>query len=220
MGDARETAPCFQREENSPPRRKQRAADRRARLRRVQSSLPQAIREGRLRQDLYYRLNVYTVELPPLGDRLEDLPLLIEHFIREFNREHKKSVQGLGHDCLDALQAHAWPGNVRELRNVVQRAVIKCHSPMLSAGDLPQDAAVQRGPRQEFTILLGSSICEVERELIVRTLTYAGGNKKRASDILAMSRRNLYNRLERYEVREANSHLNEHSYRNGRDGRS
>jgi transcriptional regulator with PAS, ATPase and Fis domain len=182
-------------------------------------SLHQAISEGRLREDLYYRLNVYTVELPPLRDRLEDLPLLVAHFIQEFNREHKKRVQGMGQDCLDALRAHAWPGNVRELRNVVQRAVIKCHSLMLSAGDLPQEAAVHRGPKKEFTILLGSSICEVERELIVRTLAYAGGNKKRASDILGMSRRNLYNRLQGYEQCEANWHSNGHVYGNGRNGK-
>jgi two-component system, NtrC family, response regulator HydG len=181
-------------------------------------SLPQAIREGRLREDLYYRLNVYTVELPPLRDRLEDLPLLAEHFIREFNREHKKTVQGMGQDCLDALRAHAWPGNVRELRNVVQRAVIRCHSPRLSAGDLPAEAAVRRSPNAHFTILLGSSIYEVERELIVRTLAYAGGNKKRASDILGMSRRNLYNRLERHIEHETNGHSNGRPHRNGRNG--
>ncbi len=100
--------------------------------------LNQAIRDGRLRQDLFYRLNVYTVELPPLRDRLEDLPLLVEHFIEEFNREHNKSVQGLGQDCLDVLRAQPWRGNVRELRNVIQRAVIKCRSSMLSAADLPR----------------------------------------------------------------------------------
>jgi transcriptional regulator with PAS, ATPase and Fis domain len=184
-------------------------------------SLPQAIREGRLRGDLYYRLNVYTVELPPLRDRLEDLPLLVARFVREFNREHSKSVEGMGQDCLDALRVHKWPGNVRELRNIIQRAVIRCQSPMLSAGDLPLEPVALRSQEEaQFMVQLGSSVYEVERELIVRTLAYARGDKKRASDILGMSRRNLYNRLHRYEVSEANSHLNGHSYHNGRDGTS
>ena len=184
-------------------------------------SLRQAIRVGRLREDLYYRLNVYIVELPPLRDRLEDLPLLVAHFLREFNREHNKRVEGMGQDCLDALRAHRWPGNVRELRNVIQRAVIRCQSPMLSVRDLPLEPVVLPShDGAQFMLQLGASVYEVERKLIVRTLAYAGGNKKRASDILGMSRRNLYNRLHRYEVREGNSHLNGHSYRNGRDGRS
>src|SRR5262249_43298587 len=154
-------------------------------------------------------------------DRLEDLPLLVAHFLREFNREHNKSVEGMGQDCLDALRAHRWPGNVRELRNVIQRAVIRCQSPMLSVRDLPLEPVVLPShDRAQFMVQLGASVYEVERELIVRTLAYAGGNKKRASDILGMSRRNLYNRLHRYEVREGNSHLNGYSYRNGRDGRS
>lgn len=182
-------------------------------------SLRQAIREGRLREDLYYRLNVYTVELPPLRDRLEDLALLVGHFIQEFNREHKKRVQGMGQDCLDALRAHAWPGNVRELRNVIQRAVIRCHSPMLSAEDLPADS-VPRCSEARFTVQLGFSVYDVERELIVRTIAYAGGNKTRASDILGMSRRNLYNRLNGYAARDQNGHLNGHVYRNGRNGGS
>jgi transcriptional regulator with PAS, ATPase and Fis domain len=183
-------------------------------------SLRQAIREGRLREDLYYRLSVYTVELPPLRDRLEDLPLLVEHFIREFNREHKKRVQGMGQDCLDALRAHAWPGNVRELRNVVQRAVIRCPSPMLSARDLPMESVPSHSAEAQFMVRVGSAMCDVERELIFRTLAFAGGNKVRASDLLGMSRRNLYNRLQRYELRETNGHLNGHPYRNGRNGSS
>lgn len=184
-------------------------------------SLTQAIREGRLRADLYYRLNVYTIELPPLRDRLEDLPLLVAHFIREFNREHSKRIEGMGQDCFDALRAHRWPGNVRELRNIVQRAVIRCQSPMLSAEDLPLEPVALRGQAEaHFLVQLGSSVYEVERELIVRTLAYAGGNKKRASDILGMSRRNLYNRLNGYAAHDQNGHLNGHVYRNGRNGGS
>lgn len=184
-------------------------------------SLAEAIREGRLRADLYYRLNVYTVELPALRDRLEDLPLLVAHFVREFNREHSKSVEGMGQDCFDTLRAHKWPGNVRELRNVIQRAVIRCQSPMLSAGDLPLEPVPLRGQEEaHFMVQLGSSVYEVERELIVRTLAFAGGNKTRASNILGMSRRNLYNRLQGYNGHETNGHFNGGPHRNGRNSRT
>ena len=183
-------------------------------------SLHQAIREGRLREDLYYRLNVYTVELPPLRDRLEDLPLLVEHFIQEFNREHNKKVQGMGQDCLDTLRAHTWPGNVRELRNVVQRAVIKCHSSLLAAGDLPAESASRRGPEAYFPVRVGSSLEQVENELIVRTLAFVGGNKTRAAEILGVGRRSIYNLLGRFNGNGANGHSSARSYRNGRNGLS
>ena len=107
--------------------------------------LQRAIREGRLREDLYYRLSVFPIELPPLRDRLDDVPLLAEEFIRAFNREHGKAVQGIAPDCLDALNAHHWPGNVRELRNAIERAVIVSRSPMLSVGDLVERAFLSTG---------------------------------------------------------------------------
>lgn len=181
-------------------------------------SLAQAICEGRFREDLFYRLNVFHVELPPLRHRLDDLPPLVENFIEEFNREHRKSVQGLEQDFLDALRAHTWPGNIRELRNVIQRAVIVCRSPMLSLRDLPLELASRRGPEVSFTVHLGSSGHEVERELLVRTVAYANGNKARAADILGMSRGTLYNRLKRYGLPETNGHVNGRSYRDGRNG--
>jgi two-component system response regulator HydG len=183
-------------------------------------SLNQAIHDGRLRKDLYYRLNFFTVELPALRDRLDDLAPLVKHFIEHFNREHNKRVQGIGQDCLDALRAHAWPGNVRELRNVVQRAVIKCCSCMLSAGDLPQQAASRWSPDAYFRVRVGSSLKEVENELIVRTLASVGGNKTRAAEILGVGRRSIYNLLDRYHGHQANGHPNERSYRNGRNGLS
>jgi len=107
--------------------------------------LERAIREGRLRADLYYRLCVFPIELPPLRDRLDDVPLLAEEFIRAFNLEHRKAVQGIASDCLDALNAHHWPGNVRELRNTIERAVIVSKAPMLSVGDLSTTLASQPG---------------------------------------------------------------------------
>jgi two-component system response regulator HydG len=184
-------------------------------------SLGQAIHDGRLRADLYYRLNVYTIHLPPLRDRLEDLPLLVEHFIRTFDCEYGKSVEGMSQDCLDTLRIHRWPGNVRELRNVIQRAVIRCHSRTLSAEDLPlEPIPLLDQAEAQFVVQLGSSVYEVERELIVRTLAFAGGNKTRASNILGMSRRNLYNRLERYDEREINGDANRYPYTNRRNGTS
>jgi DNA-binding NtrC family response regulator len=157
-------------------------------------------------------------ELSPLRHRLDDLPPLAEHFIEEFNREHRKSVQGLEQDFLDALRAHTWPGNIRELRNVIQRAVIVCRSPMLSLRDLPLELASRHGLESSFTVRLGSSGSEVERELLFRTVEYVRGNKARAADILGMSRGTLYNRLKRYGLPETNGHVNGRVYRNGRNG--
>ncbi len=141
-------------------------------------SLRQAIRDGKLRHDLYYRLNVYTVELPPLRERLDDLPLLVTHFIDNFNREHNKNVEGVGQDCLDALRAHNWPGNVRELRNVIQRAFIRCQSGILSVTDLPLESVPNPGQETQFVVRLGSTLHEVERALIVRTIDHAGETRR------------------------------------------
>jgi transcriptional regulator with PAS, ATPase and Fis domain len=180
--------------------------------------LQRAIREGRLRADLYYRLNVVSLELPPLRDRIEDVLLLAKEFVRTFNREHRKAVEGIAPDCLEALKAHSWPGNVRELRNAIERAVIMSKSPMLSIRDLPKELSSQPGPRLGFTVRLGSTLEEVENELIARTILFAGGNKSRAAQILGVGRRTLYKQPERYSVHETNGHSNGRTHRNGRNG--
>ena len=175
-----------------------------------------AIREGRLREDLYFRLSVLSIELPPLRERIEDVPLLAAEFLRQFNREHRKAVQGIDEDCLISLKAYSWPGNIRELRNAIERAVILCRSSMLSSGDLPIDladqAAIGRDP--DFTIRLGASLKEVEAELIFRTLASVGGNKTRAARILGVARRSLYNLLERHEGYAATGGPNDKRTRN------
>ena len=163
-------------------------------------SLTEAIRDGLLREDLYYRLGVFKIELPPLRDRLDDLPLLTDHFIKEFGGKLKKPVQGVSEEFLEALRAHPWRGNVRELRNVMYYAAITCASNIISTEDLPHEFVPPCGPETEFMVRLGSSVGEVERELIVRTLAFAGGNKRRASNILRISRRSLYHRLDRYKA--------------------
>ena len=181
-------------------------------------SIPQAIREGRFREDLFYRLKVLSIELPPLRDRIDDVPLLVDDYIQYFNRKINRNVAGADEDFMGALMAYAWPGNIRELRNVIERAMVVCSSPMLSVRDLPAEVASRRGPETSFTVRLGSSGSEVERELLFRTVEYVKGNKARAADILGMSRGTLYNRLRRYGLPETNGHVNGRSYRNGRNG--
>lgn len=102
-------------------------------------SLERAIKEGRLREDLFYRLNVLSIELPPLRERIEDVPLLVEHFIREFRECERKHVEGIDDEFLGALMAHRWPGNIRQLRNVIERAIIMSQSRKLSLRDLPRE---------------------------------------------------------------------------------
>jgi two-component system, NtrC family, response regulator HydG len=167
-------------------------------------SLPEAIRCGRLRADLFYRLNVFVIRLPPLRDRTGDIALLTEHFIDEYRREYGKNVTGADREFLEALEAHAWPGNVRELRNVIHRAVALSNRRTLSARDLPRELAWRRGPASSFVVRLGSSGEEVERELLLRTVAYTNGNKARAANIIGVSRGTLYNRLRRYHRAEQN----------------
>ena len=179
--------------------------------------LLRAIREGRLREDLYFRLSVLCIELPPLRDRIEDVPLLAAEFLRQFNREHRRAIQGIDEDCLKSLEAYSWPGNIRELRNVIERAVILCRSSMLSYGDLPVDLADQAivATLPNFTIRIGASLREVEAELTSRTLASVGGNKTRAARILGVARRSIYNLLERQSGHASTGNLSRGILRNG-----
>jgi DNA-binding NtrC family response regulator len=161
--------------------------------------LERAMHSANLREDLYYRLNVFTIEMPPLCQRIEDLPLLIESFLQHFAELNHKQINGVDEECLAALKSHPWPGNVRQLRNVIERASVLCRGPLISIGDLPTEFKSD-GQKAVgfFQIRLGTSLDDVERELISRTLEFAGGNKTRAADILGITAKTLYNRLERY----------------------
>ncbi len=165
--------------------------------------LPDALREGRLREDLYYRLAVFTIELPPLSERLEDIPPLVELFIRQFARSNGRTILGADDACLEALKARAWPGNVRELRNIIERAVIISRGPLITVADLPPELARNGGRKEREKdaaagLPVGAPLREVERELILKTLDRVGGNRLKAAQILGISPRTLYNKLERY----------------------
>ena len=163
--------------------------------------LSQAVGEGKLREDLYYRLNVLSITMPPLRDRSEDIPLLVNSFVQQFTEGSDKRIIGVDDSFMAALIAHPWPGNIRQLRNVIERAVIYTRGPFITVADLSPDfqnvAAPGAGPSQ-FQVRLGSSAEEVERELILRTLDYAGGNKTLAAKLLKFSPKTLYNKLARY----------------------
>jgi len=161
-------------------------------------SLTDATRYGRLREDLSSRLNTFSIELPPLRDRLEDIPALVEAFIAQSAETNRKSVTGVDNECLEILRLYRWPGNVLQLRNVIERATVVARRPLLAAADLPLDVrrAGRKGPH--FELRIGESLDEVEREFIFKTLDFTNGNKVRAAQILGISLKTLYNRLVRY----------------------
>ena len=159
----------------------------------------EATHHGKLREDLYSRLDTFTIELPPLRDRLEDIPALVETFIEQSAEANKKAITGIDNESLEILRLFRWPGNVLQLRNVIDRAVIVARRPLLAAADLPNDVrrAGRKGPH--FELRIGETMDEIERELIFKTLDFTNGNKVRAAQILGISLKTLYNRLVRYQ---------------------
>ena len=170
-----------------------------------------ALRDGTLREDLYYRLNVVNLALPPLRDHREDIPLLVEAFVAEFNAKYGKRIGGVDEPTQAALEAAPWPGNVRELRNALERAVIVCddqriglkHLVDLSARGGPDAAAapphdVPAVPADAVAVPIGTSIEEAEKQLILRTLAAQGNNKTRAAQVLGISLKTLHNKLKAY----------------------
>jgi DNA-binding NtrC family response regulator len=148
-----------------------------------------------LREDLYYRLNVFTVALPPLRERSEDIPLFVEHFLSELEPPPNKEVLGVEPDCLEALKAYSWPGNVRELRNVMERALIVTKGPLISLDDLPPNLGARSKTNPTFEIKVGTPLHDVEMELAQRTIAFTDGNKSEAARMLGISLKTLYNWL-------------------------
>ncbi|MBL0714907.1 MAG: sigma-54-dependent Fis family transcriptional regulator [Desulfosarcina sp.] len=162
------------------------------------ADLADEIRRGRFREDLYYRLDVLHITMPPLRERHGDINLLMDHFIKLACDDFEKCIRGISPDFIACLEVYPWPGNVRELKNVIQRAVITCTEDILDTAQLPRRISQFSDEDVTLTVRLGMTIDEVEKELICLTLRHTGQNRSRASEMLGISRRSLYNKLQRY----------------------
>jgi transcriptional regulator with PAS, ATPase and Fis domain len=169
-------------------------------------NVDEALKKGDLREDLYYRLNVFQIALPPLRQRMSDLPLLAEALITHLNRKHDCNVTSVTQDVMDAFKKFSWPGNVRELRNVLERAVIMAGEGAIQMSHLPYDFGVSVGSRPPAQIFepdtvrlpVGTTVSEAEKALIQLTLQHTKNNKTRAAEILGISLKTLFNKLKEY----------------------
>ena len=182
----------------------------------------EAVGSGQLRNDLYYRLNVFHIHMPPLRDHLEDLPLLVEKLLEDLNQKHGRRVAGVASAVLERFQAYHWPGNVRELRNTLERAIIVCGHEQIQPAHLPPDFgqshlragtagaseskarhALEGASAEGATGLVvpvGTTVAEAEKQLILKTLASTNNNKTRAAEVLGISLKTLHNKLKEYEA--------------------
>ncbi len=160
--------------------------------------LRQAVEAGQFHQGLFYQLSVISISLPPLAERPNDIAILAGHFADVFASAHQVPMRPLRPDALAKLAAHHWPGNVRELENVIQRAVLFADGPDISARDIALPNAPQGEGRTASPGLVGRTVADVERELILHTLEHCGGNRTQAAEILGISVRTLRNKLRQY----------------------
>jgi two-component system response regulator HydG len=160
----------------------------------------QAVREGKLREDLFYRLNIIRIEIPPLKQRAEDITFLAETFLRRSAARHKKDIRGLSSEALNALNSYHWPGNVRELENCLERAVILARSDVVEKEDLPQPVSGVSGPVLPGSSVESLNLKEVEKRTVLRALEKSGWNKSRAAELLGVFPSSLYKKMKRFGI--------------------
>ncbi|MEW6753295.1 MAG: sigma-54 dependent transcriptional regulator [Candidatus Latescibacterota bacterium] len=165
--------------------------------------LQKEVEAGSFREDLYYRLNVIEISLPPLRERKEDIPALVQSFIAKFNADNGKSVTGITDDALDQLSRYDWPGNIRELENYVERAVVVARGAVIALADFPQKVFAGPSSRTDDGIHAGLTVHEMERRLIMKTLEGCRGNRTEAATLLGISTRTLRNKLHEYGAMDA-----------------
>ena len=157
--------------------------------------------DGSFRDDLYYRLSVFPVHLPPLRDRIEDVPVLVGHFIEKFNKQMGRSIQGITDRVLDTLEKYHWPGNIRELSNAMEHAFVHARGALIYPQDLPQSLlSAPPVPAPGKLHEREQALDHVERELIIKELEAAGWNKTAAAKRLRMGRSTLWRKMEKYGI--------------------
>ncbi len=159
--------------------------------------LEEEIRKGSFREDLYYRLNVVHIHVPPLRERKEDIPLLVASFIKTFNEEDGRSIEGFTPAARKALMAYSWPGNIRELRNTVESCVVMARGRIIDVDELPPHI-VDSGLDETVSVRIGTRLEDAERMIILSTIDHCKGNKTRAAEVLGIGRKTLHRKLEEY----------------------
>ena len=162
-------------------------------------TLEDEVRAGRFREDLFYRLNVLPLKLPPLRAHIEDVAALVAFYIDQFNREFKKNIRGVSPAALALLRSHGWPGNVRELRNVIERAMLLASSDTLEPVDFPITSSRPSGRAIELPVE-GIALENVERELVQQALERTGWNQTRAAKLLGLNRDQIHYRIEKFKL--------------------
>jgi two-component system response regulator HydG len=166
-------------------------------------NLEDLVAKGEFREDLYYRLKVVRIELPPLRDRREDIPLFVDAFLKEHSQVHGRPVQGVAPDVMERLMAYPWPGNVRELKNVLEAMVVTTRNAVLQYEDLPPELAAHKETAARLQVPVGATLDDIEREMIRRTMAKCQDNRTRAAKMLGVSLRTLQRKLKRMDGEES-----------------
>jgi transcriptional regulator with PAS, ATPase and Fis domain len=165
--------------------------------------LDAALRDGKLREDLYFRINTITLGVPPLRERTEDIPLLCEHFLEKYRHRHQRNVRSIAPAAYHVLIRHRWPGNVRELENVIERGVLVAKGVEITVVDLPESLRTESTSATEFVIPPHRTLAEIEKMAIVQTLQRTNWNKQEAAQILGLYRPTLYSKMKKHEIQDA-----------------
>jgi transcriptional regulator with PAS, ATPase and Fis domain len=165
-------------------------------------NLEEAVRQGHFREDLYYRLNVVPLRLPPLRERGDDIPLLAERFLEEFCVQHRREPKEIARDAMRLLRFYAWPGNIRQLRNLMERLVVTVKDAVIQPGHLPEEIQASKDDVRTMVVTLGTPIERIEREVIERTLKEVTNHREKAAKLLGISLRTLQYKIKEYGIRE------------------